>query len=74
MKLFNSILTEIMFRQRLDIMDVEEMMEKLNQNVDSSKKKPFTLLEIKPYLQKLHDESRIFLVEDEGSMGVIYAI
>lgn len=81
MVLFNSILTEIMFRQRLDTMDVGEMMEKLNENArrrrsvaDSSDERPFTLLEVKPYLQKLHDESRIFLVEEEGTMGVIYAI
>ena len=53
-------------------MDVEDMMGKLNTHNKSSK--PFTVLEIKPYLQKLHDDSRIFLVEDEGKMGVIYAI
>ncbi|KAL7528257.1 hypothetical protein ACHAXR_002351 [Thalassiosira sp. AJA248-18] len=71
-RLFNSILSEIMFRQKIDEMDVVEMIEKLNAHHKASK--PFTMLEIKPYLQALHDESRIFFVEDEGRMGVVYAI
>lgn len=62
-----------MFKIRLDMMDVEDMIERMNSHHNTSSK-PFTLLEIKPYLQKLHDNSRIFLVEDEGKMGVVYAI
>eukprot|EP00581_Thalassiosira_minuscula_P016412 CAMPEP_0183715212 /NCGR_PEP_ID=MMETSP0737-20130205/9539_1 /TAXON_ID=385413 /ORGANISM="Thalassiosira miniscula, Strain CCMP1093" /LENGTH=718 /DNA_ID=CAMNT_0025944301 /DNA_START=357 /DNA_END=2513 /DNA_ORIENTATION=- len=74
-KLFNTILTEIMFRQRLDMMDVEEMMEKINDaRTTMPSCRPFTLLEVKPYLQKLHDDSKIFMVEEEGNMGVIYSI
>lgn len=61
-----------MFKQRLEKLDVEEMIEKMNTKQQSSK--PFTLLEIKPYLQTLDDESRIFMVEDEGRMGTIYAV
>lgn len=72
MKLFNSILSEIMFNRQLDMMDVEEMIEKMNAHQSSSK--PFTLLEIKPFLHKLHDASRIFMVEDEGNMGVVYSV
>ena len=62
-----------MFKQRLEKLDVEEMIEKMNTKQQASSK-PFTLLEIKPYLQTLDDESRIFMVEDEGRMGTIYAV
>ena len=51
---------------------VKNMIEKMNAHQSSSK--PFTLLEIKPFLQKLHDASRIFMVEDEGNMGVVYSV
>lgn len=72
MRLFNSVLSEILFRPRLDMMEVEDMVEKLNEHHKSTK--PFTLLEIKPYLQKLHDDNRIFMVEDEGKMGIVYVV
>lgn len=71
-KLFNSILSEIMFKQRLDTMDVETMIERMNEQQTSSK--PFTLLEIKPFLQQLDGDGRILLVEDEGKMGTVYAV
>lgn len=54
------------------MMEVEDMVEKLNEHHKSTK--PFTLLEIKPYLQKLHDDNRIFMVEDEGKMGIVYVV
>ena len=69
---FNSLLSEIMYNQRLDMMDVEEMIERMNKSQKSCK--PFTLLEVKPFLQKLHKDNRIFMVEDEGKHGVVYAI
>jgi len=72
-QLFNSTLSEIMFRKRLETLDVEEMIEKIN-TAHHSSSKPFTHLEIQPYLQKLHDTGLIFMVEDEGKMGVVYAI
>lgn len=60
------------FKQRLDMMDVEEMLEKMNRNHSSPK--PFTSMEITILLKRLNDEGRIFLVEDEGKMGVVYAV
>ena len=74
--LFNSMLSEIMFKQRLDMMDVEEMISRMNSLNDESSPgdRPFTLLEIRPYLQNLHDGGRIFMVDDEGRNGVVYAI
>lgn len=71
-KLFNSILAEIMFKKRLEEMDVAEMLGKMNAQVAPAK--PFTLLEIKPFLQDLDSNGRIFLVEDEGTMGTVYAV
>jgi hypothetical protein len=75
--LFNSMLSEIMFKQRLDMMDVEEMISRMNSLNDESSSpsdRPFTLLEIRPYLHDLHAGGRIFMVEDEGRNGVVYAI
>mmetsp|Transcript_27276 Transcript_27276/g.58401 ORF Transcript_27276/g.58401 Transcript_27276/m.58401 type:complete len:594 (-) Transcript_27276:674-2455(-) len=72
MRLFISTLSEIMFKKGLYEMDVEEMIGKINTHHKSSK--PFTHLEIKPYLQEMHDDGRIFIVEDEGKMGVAYAM
>jgi hypothetical protein len=75
MKLFNTLLSEVMFKQHEDMMDVEDMLTRMN--VSSSvhiSNKSFTLLEIKPYLQSLHDSGHIFLVVDEGRHGVVYAI
>ena len=91
MKLFNTLLSEVMFKQREDMMDIENMLSRMNDSLlhiscsnteqqrhlsltTSSSNKPFTLLEIKPYLQILHDSGHIFLVEDEGRHGVVYAI
>lgn len=71
--LFNSALGEIMFRRGIDAMDVEEMIEKANATLPLSSKR-FTLLEIKPYLQKLDIEGRIFVVEDEGKQGTVYTM
>ena len=71
-KLFNSILAEIMFKKRLEEMDVAEMLGKMNAQVAPAK--PFTLLEIKPFLQQLDGNGRIFLVEDEGTMGKVYSV
>ena len=75
MKLFNTLLSEVMFKQNEDMMDIEDILSRMN---DSSSvhisNKSFTLLEIKPYLQSLHDSGHIFLVEDEGRHGVVYAI
>jgi len=53
-------------------MDVETMIERMNEQQTSSK--PFTLLEIKPFLQQLDGDGRILLVEDEGKMGTVYAV
>lgn len=74
MQLFNTLLSEILFRPRLDHMDVMAMIDRLNSARENQSSKPFTLLEIKPYLQKLHDDSRIFLAEDEGSNGAVYVV
>lgn len=69
---FNSLLSEIMYNERLDMMDVDELIERMNKRKESCK--PFSLLEVKPFLQKLHRDNRIFLVEEEGRNGVVYAI
>jgi hypothetical protein len=75
MRLFNSFLSEILFKQRVEMMDVEEMIAKMNAlDNNPPNEKPFTLLEIKPYLKNLHDSGRIFMVEDEGRNGVVYTI
>jgi hypothetical protein len=70
---FNSLLSEIMYNQRLDMMDVDDLIERMNDR-HKSWTKPFTLLEVKPYLQKLHKDNRIFMVEEEGKNGVVYVI
>ena len=69
---FNSLLSEIMYNQRLDQMDVDDIIERMNERSKSCK--PFTVLEVKPFLQKLHRDNRIFMVEEEGKNGVVYAI
>lgn len=57
-------------------MDIGDMLSRMNDcpSLVHSNNKPFTLLEIKPYLQSLHDSGHIFLVMDEGRHGVVYAI
>ena len=72
MNLFNATLAEVLFKRRLDEMDVDTMLEKLNQQIKSSK--PFTLLEIKPYLKSLDSQGKIMLVEDEGRNGMVYVV
>jgi|Transcript_5970 hypothetical protein len=82
MQRFNSILSEIMLKQQIESMDVEEMIAKLNtyhnttltSDSSESSKKPFAPLEVKTYLQRLNAENRIFMVWDDGKMGVIYSI
>jgi hypothetical protein len=75
MGLFNSSLSEILFKQRVEMMDVEELIARVNAiDSDTPNERPFTLLEIKPYLKDLHDSGRIFMVEDEGRNGVVYTI
>ena len=61
-----------MYNQRLDQMDVDDIIERMNERSKSCK--PFTVLEVKPFLQKLHRDNRIFMVEEEGKNGVVYAI
>ena len=66
------------------MMDVEEMIDHLNKilktsstsvgDMPKSSEKLFSLLEVKRYLQQLHDEGRIFMVWDDGKMGIIYQI
>mmetsp|Transcript_21752 Transcript_21752/g.52594 ORF Transcript_21752/g.52594 Transcript_21752/m.52594 type:complete len:641 (-) Transcript_21752:438-2360(-) len=74
MRLFNSILVEILFRTSKDYMEVEEMIEKMNSTRAILSLRPFTLLEIRPYIRKLEEASRIMLVEDQGKMGAIFVI
>ena len=71
---FNSLLTKVLFQPQLDMLDVEELTDKLNARCGPLAERPFTALEIRPYLQRLHDDGRIFLVEEEGARGVVYAI
>lgn len=61
-----------MYNERLDMMDVDELIERMNKRQECCM--PFSLLEVKPLLQKLHRDNRIFLVEEEGRNGVVYAI
>lgn len=72
MELFNSLLSEIMYNNRLDTMDVDEIIGRMNERVDALK--PFTILEVKPFLKKLHKDNRIFMVEEEGENGAVYSI
>ena len=72
MNLFNATLAEILFKRWVDEMDVDAMVEKLNKQVKSSK--PFTLLEIKPYLKSLDSQGKIMLVEEEGNNGTVYVV
>lgn len=86
MNLFNSLLSEIMFKKGIDSMDIDEMIYTMNTTSTSSTSssslprreedddRPFTLLEVKTYLQKLHDENRIFVSWDDGNSGIVYSI
>lgn len=86
MQLFNSILHEVMFKKNLDTIDVDEMLLKINayqeakvlmntyepsESDRNNSMKPFSMLEIKPFLQKLHDSNKLFMDEDEGK---VYAL
>ena len=53
-------------------MDVDEIIGRMNERVDALK--PFTILEVKPFLKKLHKDNRIFMVEEEGENGAVYSI
>lgn len=75
MNLFNSLLSEVMFKKGIDSMDVDEMMCNINtSNQRSHTIKPFSLLEVKTFLQTLHDENRIFVSWEDGNCGIIYSI
>ena len=75
MNLFNSLLSEVMFKKGIDSMDVDEMICNINtSSYRSDTVKPYTLLEVKAFLQKLHDENRIFVSWDDGNSGIIYSI
>lgn len=85
MNLFNSLLSEIMFKKGIDSMDIDEMIYTMNTTSASTftssslprreeDDRPFTLLEVKTYLQKLHDENRIFVSWDDGNSGIVYSI
>lgn len=60
-----------MYIQRQDIMHVGELIERMNDH-HTFLTKPFTLLEVKPYLKKLHDDNRIYMVEKERNNFVVY--
>ena len=68
-------------------MDIDEMIYTMNNTSTSTTSssssnlrreeeddRPFTLLEVKTYLQKLHDENRIFVSWDDGNSGIVYSI
>ena len=68
-------------------MDIDEMIYTMNTTGTSTSTtsssslprreeddRPFTLLEVKTYLQKLHDENRIFVSWDDGNSGIVYSI
>lgn len=76
-----------MFKKGIDSMDIDEMIYTMNTTSTSSTSsssslprreeeddRPFTLLEVKTYLQKLHDENRIFVSWDDGNSGIVYSI
>lgn len=86
MQLFNSFLNEVMFKKNLDTMGIQDILIKVNAYQESealikisepsesdrnNNMKPFSMLEIKSFLQKLHESNRLFMVEDEGK---IYAL
>ena len=60
-----------MFSQRIDTLEVEEMIRRMNAHI--VKQKPITYLEIKPYLHKMEDTGNIMLIEDHGKMGTVYS-
>jgi hypothetical protein len=77
-----------MFKKGIDSMDIDEMIYTMNTTSTSTSTttsgsnlprreeddRPFTLLEVKTYLQKLHDENRIFVSWDDGNSGIVYSI
>ena len=75
MNLFNKLLSEVMFRKGLDSMDVDEMISRINTSSQrDSSTKPFTLLEVKAFLQELDSQNRIFVSWEEDNTGTIYSI
>jgi hypothetical protein len=74
-----------MFKKGIDSMDIDEMIYTMNTTSTTTTStsgnlhreeddRPFTLLEVKTYLQKLHDENRIFVSWDDGNSGIVYSI
>ena len=77
MDLFNSLLSEVMFRKGIESMDVDEMICSINTSSRRGEStKPFTLLEVKAFLETLDSQNRIFVSwdEDDGNSGTIYSI
>jgi len=75
MDLFNSLLSEVMFKKGLESMDVDEMICSINTSSQRGETvKPFTLLEVKAFLQTLDSQNRIFVSWEEDNSGTIYTI
>jgi len=75
MDLFNSLLSEVMFKKGLESMDVDEMICSINTSSQRGDTvKPFTLLEVKAFLQTLDSQNRIFVSWEEDNSGTIYTI
>ena len=56
-------------------MDVDEMISRINTSSRrDSATKPFTLLEVKAFLQELDSQNRIFVSWEEDNTGTVYSI
>jgi len=56
-------------------MDVDEMICNINTHrLRADTVKPFTLLEVKAFLQTLDSQNRIFVSWEEDNSGTIYSI
>lgn len=87
-ELFNSTLLDIMMRKELDSYKVEELIPQLNArhqaslmstnknitDITEDEKKSFSAVEVNAYLKQLHEEGRIFMVWEDGTMGTLYQI
>lgn len=75
MDLFNSLLSEVMFQKGLDSMDVDELICSINTSSQRGVlQRPFTLLEVKAFLQELDSQNRIFVSWEEDNTGTVYSI
>ena len=75
MNLFNSLLSEVMFQKGLDSMDVDELICSINTSSQRGVlQRPFTLLEVKAFLQDLDSQNRIFVSWEEDNTGTVYSI